>query len=141
MYTTNIYKLHMYINKTYTYIYFIILYIIYIYLVCTTNICKLKKSENKNHFYLSWTRKWAILGALLELMNSHIESSINILNTFRREQDNTLKREQGRKLLNCSHCQALGQQASRLLIIYIRVNNQSEARTASWDIYWHNYSS
>ena len=38
---------------------------------------------------------------------------------------------QGRKLMSCSHCQELRQQASWLLIGYTRGNNQSEARTAS----------
>ena len=40
-------------------------------------------------------------------------------------------REQGWKLMGCSHGQELCQQASLLLIGYIRVNNQSEARSAS----------
>ena len=40
--------------------------------------------------------------------------------------------DQGRKLLSCSHCQSLGQQASWRLIDCIRVNiNQLEARSAS----------
>ena len=40
---------------------------------------------------------------------------------------------QGRKLLSCSHRQKeLSQQESWLLIGCTRVNNQSEARTASW---------
>ena len=39
---------------------------------------------------------------------------------------------QGRKLMSCSHCQELSQHASLMLLIgCIRVNNQSEARTAS----------
>ena len=38
---------------------------------------------------------------------------------------------QGWKFMSCSHCQELGQQASRLLIGCTRVNNQSEARSAS----------
>ena len=40
------------------------------------------------------------------------------------------REDQGRKLLNSSHCQELCQQAGWLLIGYIRVNNQSEARSA-----------
>ena len=38
---------------------------------------------------------------------------------------------QGRKFMSCCHRQELGQQASWLLIGCTRVNNQSEARTAS----------
>ena len=39
--------------------------------------------------------------------------------------------EQGWKFMNCSHGHELGQQASWLLIGCTRVNNQSEARSAS----------
>ena len=39
--------------------------------------------------------------------------------------------EQGWKFMSCRHCQELGQQASWPLIGYTRVNNQSEARSAS----------
>ena len=38
---------------------------------------------------------------------------------------------QGWKFMSYSHCQELGQQASWLLIGCTRVNNQSEARSAS----------
>ena len=38
---------------------------------------------------------------------------------------------QGWKFMSWSHCQGLGQQASWLMIGYTRVNNQSEARSAS----------
>ena len=38
---------------------------------------------------------------------------------------------QGWKIMSCSHCQELCQQASWLLIGCTRLNNQSEARTAS----------
>ena len=38
---------------------------------------------------------------------------------------------QGWKFMSCSHCQELGQQASWLLTGCTRVNNQSEARSAS----------
>ena len=41
---------------------------------------------------------------------------------------------QGRKFMSCSHRQELGQQASRLLIGCTKVNNQSEAWTASHDL-------
>ena len=37
----------------------------------------------------------------------------------------------GRKFMSCNYCQELCQQASWFLINYTRVNNQSEARTAS----------
>ena len=39
--------------------------------------------------------------------------------------------EQGWKFSSCCHCQEFGQQASWLLIGCTRVNNQSEARSAS----------
>ena len=38
---------------------------------------------------------------------------------------------QGWKFMSCGHCQEKGQQASWLLIGCTRVNNQSEARSAS----------
>ena len=40
-------------------------------------------------------------------------------------------KEQGWKFTSCSHCQELGQQVSWLLIGCTRVNDQSEARSAS----------
>ena len=43
---------------------------------------------------------------------------------------------QGWKFMSFSHCQELGQQATWLLIGYTRVNNQSEARSASWFNSW-----
>ena len=45
--------------------------------------------------------------------------------------DSPLLIQQGWKFISCSHCQELGQQASWLLIGCTRVNNQSEARSAS----------
>ena len=41
------------------------------------------------------------------------------------------QQQQGWKFLSCSQCEELGQQASWLLIGCTRVNNQSEARSAS----------
>ena len=43
-----------------------------------------------------------------------------------------IRRARDENLSSCSHCQELGQQASWLLIGCTRVNNQSEARLASW---------
>ena len=43
----------------------------------------------------------------------------------------TLNSTQGRKFVGCSHCQELGKPAYWLLIGYTRVNNQSEAGSAS----------
>ena len=43
---------------------------------------------------------------------------------------------QGWKFMSYVHCQELSQQASWLLIRCTRVNNQSEARTASWHNSW-----
>ena len=44
--------------------------------------------------------------------------------------------EQGWKFISCSQCQELGQPASCLLIGCTRVNDQSEAGSASWPNSW-----
>ena len=43
---------------------------------------------------------------------------------------------QGRKLMSCSHCQEMGQQASWLLIGYTRMKNQSEDNSANSPNCW-----
>ena len=68
---------------------------------------------------------------------SHLMSFISDANVLALHR--LLWNHQGRKLLSCSHCQGLGQQASWLLIGFSSVNDQSEARSASWPNSWHDY--